>query len=312
MIEIKNLVKTYGTGIQALRHVNLQIHRNETLALVGESGCGKSTLAKLLLRMEKATAGEILLDNKNLQEFLQIDVSKHIQMIFQDPASSLNPRKKIFDIVAEPLRIQKRFPEKEIRQKTEEMLNLVGLNQETHQRYPHMFSGGQKQRIGIARALVTEPELIICDEPVSALDPSIQAQVLNLLLDLQLKKKVSYLFISHDLNVVRFIAQKVAVMYLGKIVEVQERKKIFHRPRHPYTRLLLDSTPRLDQEPRETNLNAQELPSASLPPQGCAFHPRCPWAQDICRQKSPELREVEKAFVACHFAEELDLSVAKI
>lgn len=312
MIETKSLVKTYGTGIQALRGIDLQIQRNETLALVGESGCGKSTLAKLLLRLEKASSGEVLLDQENIQNFSQIEISKHIQMIFQDPASSLNPRKKIFDIVAEPLRIQKRFDEKEIQKKTAEMLNLVGLNQETHQRYPHMFSGGQKQRIGIARALVTEPELIICDEPVSALDPSIQAQVLNLLLDLQMKKKVSYLFISHDLNVVRFIAQKVAVMYLGQIVELQERKKIFHRPRHPYTRLLLDSTPRLDQPPRETNLKAQELPSAAQPPLGCAFHPRCAWAKDICRQKSPELRKVENAVVACHFAEELDLSVATI
>jgi len=309
MIEIKAVSKIYPPAVQALRGIDLTLNKNQTLAVVGESGCGKSTLAKLLLRIEKASGGEIFLNGKTLDSFSQVEVAKHVQMIFQDPASSLNPRKKIIDIVAEPLRIQGFLDQAEILKKTKDTLLLVGLSEETHERYPHMFSGGQKQRVGIARALVTEPEMIICDEPVSALDPSVQAQVLNLLIDLQQKKKISYMFISHDLHVVRFLAQDVAVMYLGKIVELQSRSRIFARPRHPYTRLLLESTPEIGSAPKETSLKAQELPSPSNPPKGCAFHPRCSWAKEVCRQEVPQLRRIEAAQVACHLAEELDLSL---
>lgn len=307
LLSIRQLRKTYGAHVQALRGVDLEVRAGETLAVVGESGCGKSTLARHLLKLEAPTAGEIQFGEKPISQFSQKEIARSIQMIFQDPASSLNPRRKVKDIIAEPLRVQGGASESEIRQKVAESLANVGLRPEMAERYPHMFSGGQKQRIGIARALVTSPKLLICDEPVSALDVSVQAQVLNLLLDLQDQKKLAYLFISHDLSVVRFLADRVAVMYLGRIVEQGPVARIFSKPRHPYTRMLMDSTPAIGQDATESTLKVSELPSPANPPPGCAFAARCRWAIDRCRQEMPELEGQGEDLVACHRAAELNL-----
>lgn len=321
LLRMTNLTKTYKVPkafrkpveVKALRGVSLELGDSETLAVVGESGCGKSTLAKVLMKIEEATAGEVFISGKNHREINSTELPSYLQMIFQDPYSSINPRKKIFDIIAEPLKIRGDHPDK-IKAAVESVAQLVGLRPELLFRYPHMLSGGQRQRIGIARALVTEPKVIVCDEPVSALDVSVQAQVLNLLLDLQAQKKVSYLFISHDLGVVRFLAHRVAVMYLGEIVELADRDSIFENPRHPYTQLLLRSTPTLgilkNTEISEKSAVQTDLPSPLNPPSGCGFHTRCPYATELCREKSPELREIAHSQnkkwisnVACHYAE---------
>lgn len=326
LLRITNLKKTYlvpkafrkPVEVKAMRGVSLELGDSETLAVVGESGCGKSTLAKVLMKIEDATAGDVFIGGKNHREINSTDLPSYLQMIFQDPYSSINPRKKIFDIIAEPLKIRGDHSDK-IKKAVETVVQLVGLRPELLFRYPHMLSGGQRQRIGIARALVTEPKVIVCDEPVSALDVSVQAQVLNLLLDLQQQKKVSYLFISHDLGVVRFLAHRVAVMYLGEIVELADRDSIFASPRHPYTQLLLRSTPTLGihasgvakgAESLEKTALQTDLPSPINPPSGCGFHTRCPFATELCRKQSPVLREVVsnrnkawKSQVACHHAE---------
>lgn len=313
MLLVENLRKTFSSPrpfkkpleVQALRGVSLDVQPGETLALVGESGCGKSTLAKVLLKIESPTEGSVKIGGRDLSSVSLKELPGHMQMIFQDPYSSINPRKKIFDIIAEPLKIRD-VPGAEVENLVQSTSQLVGLRPEILERYPHMLSGGQRQRVGIARALVTKPELIVCDEPVSALDVSVQAQVLNLLLDLQQQKGLSYLFISHDLGVVRFLAHRVAVMYLGRIVEIASRDEIFATPMHPYTRLLLRSTPKLG--PAETVaevVEATELPSPLNPPPGCSFHTRCPYATDVCKQQVPELRSVVKTRVACHHAEKV-------
>jgi len=312
VLVIENLKKTFVSPrafkkpleVQALRGVSLTVKKGETLALVGESGCGKSTLAKVLLKIESPTAGTVKISDKDLSSVGSKDLPGYMQMIFQDPYSSINPRKKIFDIIAEPLKIRS-VPKDEIKALVESTVNLVGLRPELLERYPHMLSGGQRQRVGIARALVTNPELIVCDEPVSALDVSVQAQVLNLLLDLQQQKGLSYLFISHDLGVVRFLAHRVAVMYLGRIVEIADRDEIFKTPLHPYTRLLLRSTPKLGPIEGPEVIDATELPSPLNPPSGCSFHTRCPYMTDVCKQQVPELRQVAKTQVACHHAEKI-------
>ena len=313
MLVIDNVRKTFTSPrafkeplkVQALRGVSLSVAQGETLALIGESGCGKSTLAKVLLKIEDATEGKVTIGKRDLNSISSRELPGFMQMIFQDPYSSINPRKKIFDIIAEPLKIRE-VPPDEIKSLVENTAQLVGLRPEVLQRYPHMLSGGQRQRVGIARALVTKPELIICDEPVSALDVSVQAQVLNLLLDLQQQKGLSYLFISHDLGVVRFLAHRVAVMYLGKIVEIASRDEIFSTPLHPYTRLLLRSTPKLGQGSEITEVvDATELPSPLNPPSGCSFHTRCPYMTEKCKQVVPELRPVAKTQVACHHAEQI-------
>ncbi len=312
MLSIENLKKTFVSPrafkkplqVQALRGVSLSVAPGETLALVGESGCGKSTLAKVLLRIEAPTEGKVSIGGKDLEGIGSKDLPGYMQMIFQDPYSSINPRKKIFDIIAEPLKIRD-VPAAEIKELVESTAKLVGLRPEILERYPHMLSGGQRQRVGIARALVTKPELIVCDEPVSALDVSVQAQVLNLLLDLQQQKGLSYLFISHDLGVVRFLAHRVAVMYLGKIVEIASRDEIFKNPLHPYTRLLLRSTPKLGHTDSTEVVDATELPSPLNPPSGCSFHTRCPYMTEMCKQQVPELRQVSKTQVACHHAEKI-------
>lgn len=312
MLVVDNLQKTFRTPrafkkpleVQALRGVSLSVMPGETLAIVGESGCGKSTLAKVLLKIESATSGKVAIAGRDLSAVPVKELSEHMQMIFQDPYSSINPRKKVFDIIAEPLEI-KSIAKDEIKSSVESVAQLVGLRPEILHRYPHMLSGGQRQRVGIARALVTRPKLIICDEPVSALDVSVQAQVLNLLLDLQQQKGLSYLFISHDLGVVRFLAHRVGVMYLGKIVELASRDQIFKKPLHPYTQLLLNSTPSISTTKSVTEVEAKELPSPLSPPSGCSFHTRCPYMTDLCREKTPEFRPVMGAHVACHYAEQI-------
>lgn len=310
MMEVKNLVKTYTGGVQALRGVTLSLPAGKTLALVGESGCGKSTFARHLLGLETGDSGLVTLNGLDVRDLSAREIARVVQMVFQDPGSSLNPRRRIRDIVAEPLRVLGLRDSEEISRRVESILDRVGLNASALDRYPHMFSGGQKQRIVIARALITGAKVILCDEPVSALDVSVQAQVLNLLMDLQEEFGLSILFISHDLSVVRLVADEVAVMYLGRIVERGMAGEVFRRPRHPYTRLLLDSTPRLDRPAIDVSLDAQELPSPKNPPKGCSFHGRCPWAQDKCRSEDPIPRDIGQDHeVACHLAEQLDLSL---
>ncbi len=312
MLVIENLRKTFISPrafkkpleVQALRGVSLSVKPGETLALVGESGCGKSTLAKVLLKIEEPTEGTVKIADRDLNSVSSKELPGFMQMIFQDPYSSINPRKKIYDIIAEPLKIRGVSAE-EIETLVQNTAQLVGLRPEILLRYPHMLSGGQRQRVGIARALVTNPELLVCDEPVSALDVSVQAQVLNLLLDLQQQKGLSYLFISHDLGVVRFLAHRVAVMYLGRIVEIADRDDIFNTPMHPYTRLLLRSTPKLGPAEAVEVVDSTELPSPLNPPPGCSFHTRCPYATDICKQQVPPLRPVVRTQVACHHAEKI-------
>lgn len=315
ILKVDQLVKTYFSPrllsetlqIQALRGVSFELGECETLAVVGESGCGKSTLAKVLLKLEGITTGQVEYLGKSLNQISQKALPETVQMVFQDPNSSLNPRKKIKDIIAEPLMIKGGLSNSEVQERVRVKATEVGLREELLERYPHMLSGGQKQRVGIARALVTDPKIIICDEPVSALDVSVQAQVLNLLLDLQQKHKVSYLFISHDLGVVKFLAHRVAVMYLGLFVEVGNSKDIFVEPQHPYTRLLLSSSPAVGRQFIETQTSADqaELPSPLNPPKGCAFHGRCPFADDKCRNERPELRDFKKVKVACHHVEKI-------
>lgn len=310
ILEVKDLQKTYPVskgfgiklGVKALRGVSLQIQEGETLAVVGESGCGKSTLAKVLLKIESPTAGSVQFLGSELISISQKDLSSYVQMVFQDPYSSLNPRRKIFDIIAEPLVI-KNEDETKIKIRVQEVVTQVGLRPEIMERYPHMLSGGQRQRIGIARALITRPKMIICDEPVSALDVSVQGQVLNLLLDLQKEFKLTYLFISHDLGVVRFIADRVAVMYLGQIVETGRSEDIFSRPKHPYTQLLMQSSPDYEGVVREDFLTSAEIPSPLNPPSGCGFHTRCPFKLPQCSSVVPQLKAVEKGQVACHLPE---------
>ena len=308
LLEGQGLVKEFKSGkqvVHAVSDVDIEIRRGETLSLVGESGCGKSTLGRLLLGLLPPTAGKIWFEGQELtamdrKEFQKI--RRDIQCIFQDPYSSLDPRLSVASSIAEPLVINK-IGTKESRQKrVEELLKIVGIPVEYKNRFPHQFSGGQRQRIGIARALALNPKLIVCDEPISALDVSIQAQVLNLLMDLQQEMGLTYLFISHDLNVVRCISDRIYIMYLGSVCEYGEAEAIFEHPRHPYTHFLLSAVPVVDPDDRIENKDiiAGEIPSPMNPPSGCKFHTRCPYATDICKTEIPAFQTEEGRCFACH------------
>ena len=294
-------------NVKAVNGVSFQIFRGETLGVVGESGCGKTTTGRCILQLEKPTAGEIIYGGRDITKLSSnelIDVRKKIQVIFQDPYSSLNPRMKVGQIIAEPMKVHNIITDEAARQKrVRHLLNVCGLASAFADRYPHEMSGGQRQRVGIARALAMDPEFIICDEAVSALDVSIQAQVINLLEDLRDEFDLTYLFISHDLSVVRHICHRVAVMYLGNLVELADGDELFDNPLHPYTRLLLNAVPIPDPEIEKTRgheIIKGEIPSPINPPSGCVFHPRCPDAVENCKKQLPQLREVKPGhWVAC-------------
>ncbi len=316
LLEVKNLNKEFivkrtffgkpSAVLKAVNNVSFSIEKGETLGLVGESGCGKSTTGRTIIGLYPPTSGEILFQGKNISNQHK-KISKDIQMIFQDPYASLNSRMTVADIIGEPLEIHhlcKNNTEK--RNRIYELLDLVGLNAEQANRYPHEFSGGQRQRIGIARALACEPKLIICDEPISALDVSIQAQVVNLLEKLQKDLNLSYLFIAHDLAMVRYISQKVAVMYLGKIVEMAPTDELYDTPLHPYTKALLSSIPIADPnlEKNKQRITLQgELPNPINLPTGCPFNTRCRNVCEICRTKTPNLKQKGNRYIACHLVD---------
>jgi oligopeptide transport system ATP-binding protein len=297
-------------AVKAVDDVSLTIRSGETMGLVGESGCGKTTFGRAILRLEEPTAGEVIFKGRNL---LACDAKemralrKQMQIIFQDPFSSLNPRKTIAQIIGEPLLVHGMKNRKQREERVLYLLDVVGLRPEQMRRYPHMFSGGQRQRIGVARALALNPELIVCDEAVSALDVSIQAQVLNLLKDLQQEFGLTYLFISHDLHVVEHISDRAAVMYLGKIVELATSKDLYKKPLHPYSQALLSASPMPDPKRKHKRIILRgDVPSPIDPPSGCRFHTRCIYARDLCSRKEPALREIEsRHYAACHFAGEV-------
>jgi dipeptide transport system ATP-binding protein len=318
VLESQALAKHYAvsTGFlkpkalaRALDGVSFTLSAGKTLAVVGESGCGKSTLARQLTMIEAPTSGALLLagaDVTHADAALKKKLRQQVQMVFQNPFASLNPRKKIGHALEEPLSINTDMGKAARGEKARAMMARVGLRPEHYERYPHMFSGGQRQRIAIARALMLQPKIVVLDEPVSALDVSIQAQVLNLLMDLQDETRVAYVFISHNLAVVELIADEVLVMYLGKVVERAPKRQLFAAPRHPYTQALLASTPRIDAGARrQRQVLSGELPSPLAPPSGCAFHKRCPFAVERCRLESPVLQDVGGPLVACHRVHEI-------
>jgi oligopeptide transport system ATP-binding protein len=320
LLEVQDLVMHFPIGggmfakptgvVKAVDGVSFRIRKGETLGLVGESGCGKTTTGRCILQLERATSGRILFEGIDL---MSLDAAalraarRRIQVIFQDPYSSLNPRMTVGQILAEPLQVHRIVPDRGERElRVRELLVQVGLLPQHAGRYPHQLSGGQRQRVGIARALATEPALIVCDEPVSALDVSIQAQIINLLEELQAKLGLTYLFIAHDLSVVRHISDRVAVMYLGRIAELADRQALYEEPLHPYTRALLSAVPIPDpkiEAKRERTVLRGEVPSPLNPPSGCVFHPRCPIAVDRCSAELPPLREIRPGhWAACHLA----------
>jgi oligopeptide/dipeptide ABC transporter ATP-binding protein len=315
LMEVKNLKKYFNVGssgffqkpnyVQAVDDVTFDIYKGETLGIVGESGCGKSTMGRLLVTLLDSTSGEILFEGKEVHAIRKNnrkDISKNIQIIFQDPYASLNPRMTIGDIIREPMKINGIATGDELEKKLDILLEQVGLASYHKDRYPHEFSGGQRQRVGIARAISVNPKLIVCDEAVSALDVSIQAQILNLLSDLQKELGFTYLFIAHGLNVVKHISDRVGVMYLGKLVEIATVAKLYSTPMHPYTRALLSAIPIPNPEKKkERIILTGDVPSPINPPAGCRFHTRCPECMDICKQTEPPLVQLESGHkVACH------------
>jgi oligopeptide transport system ATP-binding protein len=310
---MRGIFKRQVGAVQAVDGLNFDIYKGETLGLVGESGCGKSTTGRAILQLLKPTDGEVYFNNQDLTKLDKTELRRtrrHMQMIFQDPQASLNPRMTVGSIVSEPLEIHKVGDKESRLERVQELLRLVGLNPYFVSRYPHEFSGGQRQRIGIARALATNPSFIVADEPISALDVSIQAQVVNLLDDLKAELGLTYLFIAHDLSMVRYISDRVAVMYLGKIVEMGHRDEVYDKPLHPYTQALLSAIPIADPEKeakRERIILKGEVPNPANPPSGCRFHTRCQYATELCSQQEPEFRNlgtaVQPHMVACHYAE---------
>lgn len=320
LLQVHDLHKTFAVKgglvgsaerrLKAVTGVSFDLAPGETLGLVGESGCGKSTTGRLIARLLEPDSGQVLFRGDDLTRLSQRQLRplrRHLQMIFQDPFSSLNPRMRVFDILAEPLLLHGIVGRRELPADVEELARRVGLGPEHLDRYPHEFSGGQRQRIGIARAIAVRPDLIIADEPVSALDLSIQAQVINLMRDIQQDFELSYLFIAHDLAVVEHISDRVAVMYLGRIVEIGPADELYRQPQHPYTEALLNAVPIPDPNPdRDRPLLTGEVPSPIDPPPGCPFHPRCPYAKEVCRIDLPPLTERQSRHLsACHFAEEV-------
>lgn len=310
LIKIRSLSKQFKVGkklLTAVKDLDLDIYQGETLGLVGESGCGKSTVGRTILRLHEPTAGSVYFQDVNLATLTKQQMKKmrrKMQIVFQDPYASLNPRMTVQDIIGEPLDIHRLVNGKGRKEQIEELLLLVGLNSHHMSRFPHEFSGGQRQRIGIARALAVEPEFIICDEPISALDVSIQAQVVNLLKNLQLKMGLTYLFIAHDLSMIKYISDRVAVMYLGHLVELAPSEELYKNPLHPYTQALLSSIPIPDpniENRRKRIMLEGEVPNPLSPPSGCPFRTRCPYAQEICKKKMPKWQEISSQhFVACH------------
>ncbi len=320
LVEVTDLAKTFDVSapwlnrvierqprklVHVVDGVSFAIQRGQTLALVGESGCGKSTVARLLVGLYGPTRGNVVFDGRNTAQTLASPdaraLRKRMQMIFQDPYASLNPRWKVRDIVGEPLREHGlAMTEAALEAKVAELLRSVGMGATDMEKFPHQFSGGQRQRISIARALATEPEFLICDEPTSALDVSVQAQVLNIMKDLQRQRGLTYLFISHNLAVVRHVADQVGVMYLGRLVELADRRDLFATPRHPYTRMLLDAIPDIAMTGRQRTPVQGEVPNPLQPPTGCAFHPRCPHANARCSSERPEMTLFQGVRIACH------------
>ena len=313
-IKIENLKKHFESKkgfwgqkkdiVYALNGINIDIKKGETFALVGESGCGKSTAARCILALESITAGNVIFNGTNLRtankKTLQ-NLRKRMQIIFQNPYASLNPRMKVSDILAEPLKINLKLSKQEIEKRILEIAEMTGISEDSLSRYPHEFSGGQRQRIGIARAIILKPDFIIADEPVSALDVSIQAQILNLLKDLKKDLNLTYLFISHDLSVVKYIADRVGVMYLGELVEVATTQELFDNPKHPYTKALLNAIPQINKENKEKILLSGDLPSPKNLPQGCMFASRCPNAMEVCKQINPEYTDFSTTHkTKCH------------
>ena len=331
ILEVRDLVKYYPVTrgivfkktighVQAVDGVSFDLHKGETLGIVGESGCGKSTLAKVLMHLEKPTSGGVSFNGQDIYKLGATGLRRlrrNIQLVMQDPYTSLNPRMTVGDLIGEPFEIHPEVaPKASRRQKVQDLLEVVGLNPEHINRYPHQFSGGQRQRIGIARALALRPEIIVCDEPVSALDVSIQAQVMNLLEKLQNEFGLSYIFIAHDLSVVRHLADRVAVMYLGKLVELGTEDEIYERPTHPYTQALLSAVPVPDPNSRKNKAIIRltgDVPSPTNPPSGCRFRTRCWKAQDVCATEVPllEVRDGSDHPSACHFAEKREIVVSR-
>jgi peptide/nickel transport system ATP-binding protein len=320
LVKVTNLVRTFDVSqpwltrvitrqpkqlLHAVNDISFDIWQGETFALVGESGCGKSTVARLLVGLYAPSQGTVSLSGNDVSKLkTELKLRRDAQMIFQDPYASLNPRWRVADIVAEPLLLHGLAADNEAAQsKVGELLTLVGLSANDASKYPHQFSGGQRQRISIARALATEPAFLVCDEPTSALDVSVQAQVLNLLKDLQPRLGITVLFISHNLQVVHHVADRIGVMYLGKLVEIAPKAELFVSPKHPYTRMLLDAIPDMAMSGKARTPVGGEVPNPLNPPSGCTFHPRCPQATDKCKQEAPVSRTVGVSVVACHWAQ---------